>query len=119
MSEDPTELQRFHEETVAPLVDYDDQYETELVRTLETFLEADGNVAKTAEKLFTHRHTIRYRLDRVRELTRPRRGLDRRPRAPQPRAEGDARPGHASARRPGERGRRRGGGRVPREEKDR
>ena len=72
MSEDPTELRRFHDETVAPLVAYDDQYETELVRTLESFLDADGNVAKTAEKLFTHRHTIRYRLDRVRELT----GLD-------------------------------------------
>ncbi len=72
MSEDPRELQRFYDETVAPLVAYDEQYETELVRTLETFLDADGNVAKTAEKLFTHRHTIRYRLERVRELT----GLD-------------------------------------------
>src|SRR5204863_6795432 len=72
MSEDPNELRRFHDETVAPLVAYDEQYETELVRTLESFLDADGNVAKTAEKLYTHRHTIRYRLDRVRELT----GLD-------------------------------------------
>lgn len=72
MSEDPGELQRFHEETVAPLVAYDDQYETELVRTLETFLDADGNVARTSERLFTHRHTVRYRLDRVRELS----GLD-------------------------------------------
>ena len=72
MSEDPGELQRFHDETVAPLVAYDDQYETELVKTLESFLEADGNVAGTAAKLFTHRHTVRYRLERVRELT----GLD-------------------------------------------
>src|SRR3954470_20928762 len=72
MSEDPAELQRFHDETVAPLVAYDEQYDTELVRTLESFLEADGNVARTAQKLFTHRHTIRYRLERVRELT----GLD-------------------------------------------
>jgi sugar diacid utilization regulator len=72
MSEDPAELRRFHEETVAPLVAYDEQYDTELVRTLESFLDADGNVAGTAEKLFTHRHTIRYRLDRVKELT----GLD-------------------------------------------
>jgi len=72
MSEDPAELQRFHDETVAPIVHYDEQYETELVRTLESFLDADGNVARTAERLFTHRHTIRYRLDRVRELT----GLD-------------------------------------------
>ena len=72
MAEDPRELQGFYEETVARLAAYDEQYETELVRTLETFLDADGNVAKTAEKLFTHRHTIRYRLERVKELT----GLD-------------------------------------------
>jgi sugar diacid utilization regulator len=69
MSEDPSELQGFFNETVAPLAAYDDQYETELVRTLETFLDADGNVAGTAERLFTHRHTIRYRLERVKELT--------------------------------------------------
>jgi sugar diacid utilization regulator len=69
MSEDPTELEGFYDETVAPLVAYDEQYETELVRTLETFLDADGNVAKAAERLFTHRHTVRYRLERVKELT--------------------------------------------------
>jgi sugar diacid utilization regulator len=72
MVEDPEELRRFHEETVAPLVTYDEQYETELVRTLETFLDADGNVAQTAQRLYTHRHTVRYRLERVKELT----GLD-------------------------------------------
>jgi sugar diacid utilization regulator len=72
ISEDPSELQRFFDETVAPLIGYDEQYETELVRTLETFLDEDANVARTAERLFTHRHTIRYRLERVRELT----GLD-------------------------------------------
>ncbi len=69
MSENPIELQRFYEETVEPLVAYDEQYETDLVRTLEAFLEADGNVAGTAQRLFTHRHTIYYRLERVRELS--------------------------------------------------
>ncbi len=72
MSEDPGELQRFYAETVEPLVAYDEQYETDLVQTLETFLECDGNVANTASRLFTHRHTIRYRLERVRDLS----GLD-------------------------------------------
>ncbi len=72
MSDNPRELQRFYAETVEPLVAYDEQYETELVRTLETFLDADGNVAGTAQRLFTHRHTIYYRLERVRELS----GLD-------------------------------------------
>jgi len=72
MSEDPAELQRFYAETVEPLVAYDEQYETDLVQTVVAFLDADGNVAGTAQKLFTHRHTVRYRLERVKELC----GLD-------------------------------------------
>jgi sugar diacid utilization regulator len=69
---DPAELRRFYEETVRPLVAYDEQYETDLLGTLATFLECDANVNATAARLFTHRHTIRYRFERVRELT----GLD-------------------------------------------
>jgi PucR family transcriptional regulator, purine catabolism regulatory protein len=68
MSEDPAELERFYSETVEPLVAYDEQYETELVSTVETYLENDGNVAASAQQLYTHRHTIRYRLERAREL---------------------------------------------------
>jgi sugar diacid utilization regulator len=69
---DPAELKRFYNETVRPLVSYDEQYETDLLGTLSTFLECDANVNATAARLITHRHTIRYRFERVRELT----GLD-------------------------------------------
>ena len=69
---DPAELKRFYEETVRPLVAYDEQYETDLLGTLATFLDCDANVNATASRLITHRHTIRYRFERVRELT----GLD-------------------------------------------
>jgi sugar diacid utilization regulator len=72
MSDDPAELERFYSDTIAPLVAYDEQYGTELVMTLETFFENDASMAETHKQLFTHRHTIRYRLERVRELT----GLD-------------------------------------------
>ena len=68
MADNPEELRRFFAETVEPLVAYDEQYETDLMLTVETFLEADGNVAGTAQRLFTHRHTVRYRLERVRDL---------------------------------------------------
>ena len=68
ISEDPRELERFYAETVEPLSAYDEQYETELVATVEAYLDNDGNVAATAKQLFTHRHTIRYRLERVKEL---------------------------------------------------
>ena len=70
---DPAELRRFYDETVSKLVAYDEQYETsDLVGTLETFLECDGNVNATAARLITHRHTVRYRFERVREIS----GLD-------------------------------------------
>ena len=69
---DPAELRRFYDETVRPLVAYDEQYETDLLGTLSTFLECDANVNATAQRLITHRHTVRYRFERVRELT----GLD-------------------------------------------
>jgi sugar diacid utilization regulator len=69
MSEDPDELRQFFAETLEPVIAYDEQYETDLVQTVETYLEADGNVAGTAQRLFTHRHTVRYRLERVRELS--------------------------------------------------
>ncbi|MGP0053745.1 MAG: PucR family transcriptional regulator [Solirubrobacteraceae bacterium] len=68
----PAELKRFYNETVRPLVAYDEQYETDLLGTLATFLDCDANVNATASRLITHRHTIRYRFERVRELT----GLD-------------------------------------------
>ncbi len=66
---DPAELRRFYDETVRPLVAYDEQYETDLLGTLSTFLDCDANVNATAARLITHRHTIRYRFERVRELT--------------------------------------------------
>jgi sugar diacid utilization regulator len=72
MSDDPAELERFYSDTVAPLIAYDEQYGTELVTTLECFLANDGSMVATNKQLFTHRHTIRYRLERVKELT----GLD-------------------------------------------
>jgi DNA-binding PucR family transcriptional regulator len=68
----PEELSGFYEQTLGPLVAYDEQYQTELVATLATYLEFDCNLAATAGTLFTHRHTVRYRLDRITELS----GLD-------------------------------------------
>ena len=65
----PEELKTFYEATIAPLVRYDDQYRTELVRTLQTYLDTNCNMNATAAAIFAHRHTIAYRLERIRELT--------------------------------------------------
>jgi sugar diacid utilization regulator len=66
----PEEVRSFYEDTVAPLVKYDDQYGTDLVGTLESYLEQNCNMNATASAIYAHRHTVAYRLERVRELTR-------------------------------------------------
>jgi sugar diacid utilization regulator len=65
----PEEVRSFYEDTVAPIVRYDDQYRTDLVGTLDAYLEHNCNMNATAAAIYAHRHTVAYRLDRVRELT--------------------------------------------------
>jgi sugar diacid utilization regulator len=68
----PGEVTALYEGTVAVLVRYDEHHRTELVATLESYLELNGNMNATAARIYAHRHTVAYRLDRIRELT----GLD-------------------------------------------
>jgi sugar diacid utilization regulator len=65
----PEEVRSFYEDTVAPIVRYDDQYRTDLVGTLESYLAQNCNMNATAAAIYAHRHTVAYRLDRVKELT--------------------------------------------------
>lgn len=69
---DPQEVRSFYEDTVEPVVRYDTQYRSDLLATLEEYLASDCNMNATARAIYAHRHTVAYRLDRVRELT----GLD-------------------------------------------
>ncbi|GAC1325539.1 MAG: hypothetical protein NVSMB25_24110 [Thermoleophilaceae bacterium] len=68
----PEEVRSFFEDTVAAVVRYDEQYTTELLPTLEAYLAQNCNMNATAQAIYAHRHTVSYRLERVRELT----GLD-------------------------------------------
>jgi sugar diacid utilization regulator len=68
----PEEVRSFYDDTVAPIVKYDDQYGTDLAGTLDAYLEQNCNMNATAAAIYAHRHTVAYRLERVRELT----GLD-------------------------------------------
>jgi sugar diacid utilization regulator len=69
---DPDEVRSFYRDTVEPLVRYDNQYRSDLLGTLEEYLASDCNMNATARAIFAHRHTVAYRLERVKELT----GLD-------------------------------------------
>jgi purine catabolism regulator len=65
-------LRRFYSESLLPLVEHDERKQGELIRTLNGFFEANGNLAKAAIDLDVHRNTLVYRLERISELT----GLD-------------------------------------------
>ncbi|HWI22629.1 MAG TPA: helix-turn-helix domain-containing protein [Baekduia sp.] len=68
----PEEIRSFYEDTVAAIVRYDDQYRTSLIDTLSSYLDHDCNMNATAAAIYAHRHTVAYRLERIKELT----GLD-------------------------------------------
>lgn len=68
----PDELRAFRDDTVGPLVGYDERHRSELVGTLEAYLAQDCNVNATAAAIGAHRHTVAHRLERVKELS----GLD-------------------------------------------
>ncbi len=57
---------------LAPLERYDHEHHGDLVRTLAAYLRHGGNSTRTANDLFLHRNSLRYRLSRIQALL----GLD-------------------------------------------
>ena len=62
-------LSQFYEATLGPLVEHDERKQSDLLRTLNGFFQANGNLAKAAQDLDVHRNTLVYRLERISELT--------------------------------------------------
>ena len=53
---------------VEVLADYDEERDTELVKTVETYLDYGGSLVDAAEALYIHRNTLLHRLKRIEEL---------------------------------------------------
>jgi hypothetical protein len=66
---DPAPVRAHYDATVAPLVRYDDVYDTDLVATLERVIDANGAADPVAAELGVPAHRVRYRLEKVRELS--------------------------------------------------
>jgi sugar diacid utilization regulator len=66
---DLTDIEEFVREWLGSLLDYDARRKAELVRTLTQYLEHGGNYDATAAELSVHKSTLKYRLQRIRELT--------------------------------------------------
>jgi DNA-binding PucR family transcriptional regulator len=59
----------YYEGLLAPLVRYDREHHGDLVKTLDTYLRHGGNSTRTANALYIHRNSLRYRLARIQALT--------------------------------------------------
>lgn len=63
------ELESFVEQWLGALLAYDARHDADLVRTLGEYLERGGNYDATAQAVAVHRSTLRYRLQRIREIS--------------------------------------------------
>ncbi|RRO17667.1 transcriptional regulator [Saccharopolyspora rhizosphaerae] len=63
-------IEAFVQEWIGSLLEYDRRHHSNLVRTLSQYLECGGNYNATANGLVIHRSTLRYRLRRIREISR-------------------------------------------------
>ncbi|MEU5025163.1 helix-turn-helix domain-containing protein [Streptomyces milbemycinicus] len=66
--EDPSELLRFADRTLSPILDYDRRRGTRLLHTLRTYLAHELSTTRTAEALFVHPNTVSLRLKRIEDL---------------------------------------------------
>ncbi|SEC36813.1 Sugar diacid utilization regulator [Streptomyces sp. 2231.1] len=66
---DYRELETFVQEWLGQLIDYDSRHHSTLVETLSRYFDCGGNYDETAESLAIHRSTLRYRLQRIRDIS--------------------------------------------------
>jgi purine catabolism regulator len=67
--QDTDALRLYCESLLGPIEHGEGHYGGELMRSLEAFIEANGQWEAAARRLFCHRHTLRYRIRKVEELT--------------------------------------------------
>jgi DNA-binding PucR family transcriptional regulator len=66
---DYRELETFVHEWLGQLIDYDSRHNAAMVETLSRYFDCGGNYDETAESLAIHRSTLRYRLQRIRDIS--------------------------------------------------
>jgi len=66
---DPDALRAFSDALLKPLDEYDREQGGELIPSLRAFLQHNARWETAAAELYVHRHTLRYRMRKVEELT--------------------------------------------------
>ena len=67
--QDDDALALYCDSVLGPIEEGDEEYGGELLRSLEAFIEQNGQWERAAREVYCHRHTLRYRMRKVEELT--------------------------------------------------
>jgi len=67
--QDDEALRTYADNLLGPISEGEGEYGPELLRSLEAFIERNGQWERAARDLYCHRHTLRYRIRRIEELT--------------------------------------------------
>lgn len=67
--QDDEALKLYCDSVLGPIEAGDEDYGGELLRSLEAFIEQNGQWERAARQVYCHRHTLRYRMRKVEELT--------------------------------------------------
>jgi purine catabolism regulator len=67
--QDDEALKLYCESVLGPIEEGDGEYGGELLRSLEAFIEQNGQWERAARQVYCHRHTLRYRMRKVEDLT--------------------------------------------------
>jgi PucR family transcriptional regulator, purine catabolism regulatory protein len=67
--QDDEALRAYSDGLLDPIERTEGEYGGELLRSLEAFIENNGNWERAARQLYCHRHTLRYRIRKIEELT--------------------------------------------------
>jgi hypothetical protein len=66
--EDKETVNEYYQETIEDLFEYDKSNKTDYVLTLDTYLKCNGSLKEVASRLFYHRNTINYKLNKIQEI---------------------------------------------------
>jgi purine catabolism regulator len=67
--QDDEALASYCRSVLGPVEEDEGEYGDELLRSLDVFIEHNGHWERAAQALYCHRHTLRYRIKRVEQLT--------------------------------------------------
>ncbi len=67
--QDAEALRLYCDSVLGPIEDSDERYANELLRSLEAYIDRNGHWERAAADCYCHRHTLRYRIKRIEELT--------------------------------------------------